>query len=115
MPSVEVKPSPRGVPGAVSDISRIESESLTYPGAGGDLQSSPERPTPPLSIAEQLSCPLLAAVGVEDHNPSPEIAERLRMSAQRSGQEVVVGYRPQPAAKLWQQIVPFLDKHLTNG
>jgi carboxymethylenebutenolidase len=34
MPSIEVKPSPRGVPGAVSDPTRISGEELTFPGAG---------------------------------------------------------------------------------
>ena len=87
-----------------------------------------ERPTPPLELAEQLHCPLLAAIGDEDHNPSPELGERLRERASRSGQEVKVDvyegaghaffadyrptYRPGPAARLWEQIVPFLAKHL---
>ena len=34
MPSIEVKPSPRGVPGAVSDPTRISGEELTFAGAG---------------------------------------------------------------------------------
>jgi carboxymethylenebutenolidase len=98
-----------------------------------DERSTPERPTPPLQLAEQLSCPLLAAVGAEDQNPSPEIAEQLRETAARSpigqsDQEVKVDvyddashaffadyrptYRPEPAAKLWAEIVPFLQRHL---
>jgi carboxymethylenebutenolidase len=96
-------------------------------------RSTPERPTPPLELAEQLSCPLLAAVGAEDQNPSPAIAEQLREAALRSPigqseQEVKVDvydgashaffadyratYRPEPAAKLWAEIVPFLQRHL---
>jgi len=35
MPSVEVKRSPPGVPGAVGDPTRIVGEELTYPGAAG--------------------------------------------------------------------------------
>src|ERR1700751_4806150 len=35
MPSIEVKPSPPGVPGAVGDPTRIVGEELTYPGAAG--------------------------------------------------------------------------------
>ena len=35
MPSVEVKPSPEGVPGAVNDPTRISAEELTFPGAAG--------------------------------------------------------------------------------
>jgi carboxymethylenebutenolidase len=91
-------------------------------------RSTPPRPTPPLELAERLHCPLLAAVGAEDHNPSPELAEQLRARAAASGQEVKVDvyegaghaffadyrptYRPDPAAKLWAEIVPFLQRHL---
>jgi carboxymethylenebutenolidase len=93
-----------------------------------DERSTPARPTPPLELAEQLSCPLLAAVGAEDQNPSPQIAEQLRERAAKSGQEAKVdvydgaghaffadyrpNYRPEPAAKLWREIVPFLQRHL---
>lgn len=93
-----------------------------------DEASTPERPTPPLALADKLPCPLLAAVGAEDQNPSPEIAQQLRARAGASGQEVKVDvydgaghaffadyrptYRPEAAAKLWQQIVPFLERHL---
>jgi carboxymethylenebutenolidase len=95
-----------------------------------DQPSTPERPTPPLDIAEQLSCPLLGAVGAEDQNPSPELGERLRQRAGRSGWEVKVDvyedaghafiadyrptYRPAPAARLWQEIVPFFARHLKD-
>jgi carboxymethylenebutenolidase len=93
-----------------------------------DQRSTPARPTPPVELAGQLSCPLLAAVGAEDQNPSPELAEQLRTRAAASGQEVKVdvyegaghaffadyrpSYRPQAAAKLWSEIVPFLRRHL---
>jgi carboxymethylenebutenolidase len=92
------------------------------------------RPIPPLElVAEQLGCPLLAAVGADDQNPSPELAEQLRDAAVRSpigraGEEVKVdvyadaghaffadyrpSYRPQAAAKLWSELVPFLQRHL---
>jgi carboxymethylenebutenolidase len=90
-----------------------------------------ERPTPPLELAERLTCPLLGAVGAEDQNPSPELGERLRHAAGESGHEVRVDvyegaghaffadyrptYRPQPAARLWAEIVPFLERHLGAG
>jgi carboxymethylenebutenolidase len=98
-----------------------------------DERSTPPRPTPPLQLAERLTCPLLAAVGAEDQNPSPELGEQLRAAAERSpigqsGQEIKVDvyagaghaffadyrptYRPEPAAKLWTEIVPFLQRHL---
>lgn len=93
--------------------------------------STPERPTPPLELAANLHCPLLVAVGAEDTNPSPEIAERLRQRAAASGQEVKVdvydgaghaffadyrpSYRAEPAARLWREIVPFLQAHLGSA
>ena len=88
---------------------------------------------PPLDLVEQLRCPLLAAIGAEDQNPSPEIGEQLRQRASgspigRSGREIKVdvyegaghaffadyrpSYRPAPAAKLWAEIVPFFARHL---
>jgi len=96
-------------------------------------RSTPERPTPPLELVEQLRCPLLAAIGAEDQNPSPELGERLLEGAgnspiARSGREIKVdvyegaghaffadyrpSYRPAPAAKLWAEIVPFFARHL---
>jgi carboxymethylenebutenolidase len=101
-----------------------------------DERSTPARPTPPLELVEQLHCPLLAAIGAEDHNPSPALASELRERAARSpigagGQEVKVdvyegaghaffadhrpNYRPQAAARLWLQIVPFFARHLQAG
>jgi carboxymethylenebutenolidase len=91
-------------------------------------RATPARPMPPLEMAEKLSCPLLAAVGAEDQNPSPELGAQLGVRASVSGQEVKVDvyegaghaffadyrptYRPEPAAKLWAEIVPFFAKHL---
>jgi carboxymethylenebutenolidase len=99
-----------------------------------DEQTTPLRPVPPIELVdEQLECPLLAAIGAEDHNPSPELAAELRERAERSpagktGSEIKVdvyedaghaffadyrpSYRPEPAAKLWREIVPFLQRHL---
>ena len=91
-------------------------------------RSLPTRPTPPLELAAQLHCPLLAAVGAEDQNPSPQVAEQLRELASASGREVKVDvfdgaghaffadyrptYRPEAAHELWAEIVPFLARHL---
>jgi carboxymethylenebutenolidase len=96
-----------------------------------DQGSTPERPGPPLELAEKLGCPLLAAIGAEDQNPSPQIGAQLLERAGRSGQEVKVDvyegaghaffadyrptYRPEPAAKLWREIVPFFARHLQAG
>ena len=95
-----------------------------------DERSTPARPTPPLELAGKLHCPLLAAVGAEDQNPSPELGEQLLERAAASGQEVKVdvyegaghaffadyrpNYRPAAAAKLWEQIVPFLARNLDS-
>jgi carboxymethylenebutenolidase len=96
-----------------------------------DEISTPERPTPPLELADKISCPLLAAVGAEDQNPSPELGQQLLDRASQSGWEVKVdiyegaghaffadyrpNYRPGPAAKLWQEIVPFFERHLQDA
>jgi carboxymethylenebutenolidase len=93
--------------------------------------STSERPAPPLTLAERLSCPLLAAVGAEDHNPSPALGAELRERASASGQEVKVDvydgaahaffadyrptYRPEPAAKLWGEVLQFLARHLQSA
>jgi carboxymethylenebutenolidase len=89
---------------------------------------TPLRPAPPLELAQKLGCPLLAAIGAEDQNPSPQLGEQLGERAQASGQEVKVdvyedaghaffadyrpSYRPGPAARLWEEIVVFLTRQL---
>jgi carboxymethylenebutenolidase len=98
--------------------------------AAPEERSTPARPTPPLEMADRLGCPLLAAVGAEDQNPSPQLGEELRERASASGQEVRVDvyegaghaffadyrptYRPEPAAKLWSRIAPFFANHLQS-
>ncbi len=90
--------------------------------------STETRPTPPLEMVDKLHCPLLAAVGAEDHNPSPELAAELRRRLAATPHETRVDvyqgaghaffadyrptYRPEAAALLWQRVVPFLDRHL---
>jgi carboxymethylenebutenolidase len=95
--------------------------------------TTPLRPVPPLQLAEQLSCPLLGAVGAEDHNPSPALAEQLRTAAARSpvgtaGEEVKVDvyeeaghaffadYRPNyvedAAHRLWDELKELWAEHL---
>lgn len=95
-----------------------------------ERRTTPERPNPPLELASRARCPVYAAVGAEDRNPSPETGERLREALESSPHggesrvEVYEGaghaffadyrptYRPEPAARLWENIVPFLDRHL---
>jgi carboxymethylenebutenolidase len=94
-------------------------------------RSTPERPTPPLELADRLHCPLLAAIGAEDQNPSPAIGAALAERAGTSGQDVQVdvyegaghaffadyrpSYRPGPAHELWGRVVTFLRRHLQDG
>jgi carboxymethylenebutenolidase len=72
----------------------------------------------------------MAAIGSEDHNPSPQIGACLREALASSPHETRVdiyedaghaffadyrpSYRPGPAAKLWGETVPFLHKHLSE-
>jgi carboxymethylenebutenolidase len=93
-----------------------------------EQRSTQERPTPPLELVGSLHCPLYAAIGAEDHNPSPQVGERLREALARTPYETRVdvyegaghaffadyrpSYRPQPAALLWERVVPFLAKYL---
>ena len=96
-----------------------------------EQDSTPQRPIPPLQMAARLSCPLLVAIGAEDHNPSPELGDQLRERAREGRQDVQVDvyegaghaffadyrptYRPEPAARLWKEIVPFFERHLKGG
>jgi carboxymethylenebutenolidase len=95
-----------------------------------EQHSTPERPTPPLELAGNVDCPLIAAIGAEDQNPSPAVGERLREVLAGTPQETRVdvyegaghaffadyrpSYRPEAAAKLWARIVPFLATHLQD-
>jgi carboxymethylenebutenolidase len=96
-------------------------------------RSTSQRPTPPLEMAARVRCPVYAAVGAEDHNPSPEIGGRLREElalsphAEQCQVDLYEGaahaffadhrptYRPEPAALLWERIVPFLAEHLKRA
>jgi len=93
-----------------------------------DEVTTPNRPTPPLELVPKLGCPLLAAFGAEDDNPSPQVAERLRALAAKVPHEVQIdiypgaghaffndtipAFRPQAADDLWARVVGFFDRHL---
>ncbi|HEY2768831.1 MAG TPA: dienelactone hydrolase family protein [Solirubrobacteraceae bacterium] len=93
--------------------------------------STPTRPTPPIELVANLACPLMAAIGAEDHNPSPQIGEELRERLAATPHETYVdvydgashaffadyrpSYRPEPAAVLWGRVVPFLARHLQGS
>ncbi len=90
-----------------------------------------ERPATPLELAPGVTCPLYAAFGEEDQNPSPELAGPLTEAAAKSGHEVLAevyegaghaffadyrpSYRPEAAQRLWEHVVPFLDRYLRSG
>ena len=90
-----------------------------------------ERPATPLELAAGVTCPLYAAFGEEDQNPSPELAGPLTEAAAKSGHEVLAevyegaghaffadyrpSYRPEAAQRLWEHVVPFLDRYLRSG
>jgi carboxymethylenebutenolidase len=100
-------------------------------GATPQERSTPQRPTPPLEMVQRLHCPLMAAIGAEDHNPSPALGKQLRERLSHTPHETCVdiyegaghaffadyrpSYRPEPAARLWQRIVPFLERHLKDS
>jgi carboxymethylenebutenolidase len=93
-----------------------------------DAVSTPNRPQPPLELVPRLSCPLYAAFGEEDDNPSVAVARRLEELAAGVPYETVVrvfpgaghaffndrrpSYRPEAAHALWRDVLPFLQRHL---
>ncbi len=93
-----------------------------------DAVTTPERPRPVIDMIGQLHCPLFAAFGEEDQNPSVAIAEELKKRAAAAGKDVTVkiyknaghafladyrpSYREGPATELWNDVVAFFNKHL---
>ncbi|HEY8450110.1 MAG TPA: dienelactone hydrolase family protein [Bacillota bacterium] len=93
-----------------------------------DAVTTPQRPTPVIELVPQLRCPLLAVFGEEDTNPSPEVAEELRVRLERAGKPgrvrvfkdaghaFLADYRPTyreaAAFALWPEIVDFFGEHL---
>jgi carboxymethylenebutenolidase len=93
-----------------------------------DAETTPARPTPIITMADKLSCPLFAVFGEEDQNPPVALAEELRSRAQRAGKDVTTkvyknaghafladyrpSYREQPAFELWTDAVAFFAKQL---
>jgi carboxymethylenebutenolidase len=79
-------------------------------------------------MVDRLHCPLFAAFGAEDENPSVALSEELKGRGQRAGKDVTVkiyrnaghafladyrpSYREGPAHELWSDAVAFFDRHL---
>jgi carboxymethylenebutenolidase len=93
-----------------------------------EAATTPQRPTPVIDLVDRLSCPLFAAFGAEDQNPSPAEAAELRRRLERAGKTATVkvypdaghaflaDYRPSwreaPAHALWNDATAFLRQHL---
>jgi carboxymethylenebutenolidase len=91
-------------------------------------KATTSRPTPPIELAGNLRCPLLAVFGAEDDNPSTADAEQLKHAVEQSGRPVEVRifenaghaffadyrptYVPEAAQALWPVILDFLGRHL---
>lgn len=84
------------------------------------------RPTPVLDLCDNLQCPMFAAFGAEDQNPSPDDAATLK--GRLKGKEAIIKiydgaghafladyrptYREGPAHRLWADVNDFLTPHL---
>jgi carboxymethylenebutenolidase len=96
--------------------------------ASADTLTTPARPTPVITMVRHLSCPLFAAFGEEDKNPSPDDAAKLQaeLNAHKkdgtikiylnAGHAFLADYRPsyqaEAAFALWADATQFLDQHL---
>lgn len=95
-----------------------------------DAERTPERPVPVVELVGGLTCPVLAAFGEEDQNPSPEDARRLAEAARRAGKADLLEirqyanaghaffadyrptYREAAAFALWDDVRRFFARHL---
>jgi carboxymethylenebutenolidase len=93
-----------------------------------DAETTPTRPTPVLDLVKNLRCPLFAAFGVEDQNPSVALEAELKQRAAAAGKDVTTkiyqdaghafladyrpSYREKPAFSLWTDIVDYFGKRL---
>lgn len=93
-----------------------------------DAETTPARPTPVLDLIKNLHCPVFAAFGEEDQNPSPAVAAELKKRAEAAGKDVTIkiyqgaghafladyrpSYREKPAFELWNDITAFFARHL---
>jgi carboxymethylenebutenolidase len=95
-----------------------------------DHRTTAARPTPVVELISALGCPLYAAFGADDKEPSPEDAQELQSRLRQAGKNATVRvfdgaghaflndkrpqrYRPRQATELWSDILAFLNAHLT--
>ena len=93
-----------------------------------DAETTSARPKPILDLVGQLHCPLFGVFGEEDQNPPVSMVAELESRAKKAGKTVTTkiykgaghafladyrpSYREGPAHELWNDIVPFFQKHL---
>ncbi|SRR5579875_375946 len=91
-------------------------------------RTTAQRPTPVIEMVEHLRCPLFAAFGAEDQNPSPAEAEELRARLEKAGKTFKVKiyqnaghaffadyrptYREAAAFELWRDVLEFFGQYL---
>ena len=86
--------------------------------AGGhiaDQEITDLRPKNPIDMIADLSCPLLALFGIEDQNPTPEQAERLKDGAGQARQDLRVGDVRQCWTRLLRRLPPQLPSRPGPG
>jgi carboxymethylenebutenolidase len=83
---------------------------------------------PIVALADRLACPTLLVAGAQDANPSPDDVETFAERARAAGHNATIDvyedaghaffadyrptYRPEAAARLWPNMLAFLDAHL---
>src|SRR5262249_4531081 len=93
-----------------------------------DAETTAARPTPILDLVGRLGCPLFAAFGEEDQNPTVAPSGELKRGTDAAAKNVMIkvyknaghafladyrpSYREGPATELWRDAVAFFDEHL---
>jgi len=93
-----------------------------------DAETTAARPAAVLDLVRNLHCPLFAAFGEEDQNPSVAMEAELKKRATAAGKDVTTkiyrdaghafiadyrpSYREKPAFELWADITAYFGKHL---
>jgi carboxymethylenebutenolidase len=99
--------------------------------ANPHAETTPNRPTPVVDLADGVGCPVLAVFAREDETPSPDQMEILRERVEAAGKTSLVtihmyedaghaffadyrpSYREGPAFVLWDEVLGFFEQHLS--
>ena len=92
---------------------------------------TPKQPVAPVDYTADLSCPVLAIFGNDDHSPTPEQVNQLEEALKSHGKEYEFhrydgaghgffyhnrpNYRQEQAVDGWNKVLAFLDKHLQGA